>query len=80
MQEDAGLLPKTLSYYSTNNSTHRDHGPEAHGSIHHGVCEQEVSYSVTHGNEGIGELLKASLALASGNFSTMQLIFSISVN
>jgi hypothetical protein len=39
--------------------------------------KKKVSYEKTHGR---GELPKASLAFASGNFSTIQLMFSISVN
>lgn len=65
----------TVTY--TNNLVHRDNGSKTHSPLHHRICEKR---SVTKGSKSDGNLPKASLAFASGNFSTMQLMFSSSVN
>ena len=72
LKEGCGLV------VCTSNLIHRDNGSKPYSTLHHRICEDS---SVTKRTEEERlELPKASLAFARGNFSTMQLMFSNSVN
>jgi len=78
MDDDSNVqATKAYIHLYSHHSIHHDHTSEPHCPLHHGLCGQESADEVfTLGNN----LPYASLAFSNGNFSTMQLTFSISVN